>query len=101
MIEKLPYMYVLIEEHAMYEKMMSSTVGIDSAPFHFTAFYCDLSTELALLYSILLHKYLRVFVSTIESLFIVEIDFYMYSKNKNNFTCHGRYFLIKQLMRFV
>lgn len=78
MLEKLPYMYVLIETHAMYEKMMSHTV-IDSvgAPFHFAAFHCDLRTELALLYMylILLHYCLPVFVSTIESLFIVEIYF--------------------------
>lgn len=71
---------------------------IDSvgAPFHFAAFHCDLRTELALLYMylILLHYCLPVFVSAIESLFIVEIDFYMYTKNTNNFTSHGCCYLM-------
>lgn len=52
MIEELPYTYVLIKTHAIFEKIMSHTVVIDSvgAPFHFAAFHCDLRTELALLY---------------------------------------------------
>lgn len=67
-----------------------SVIDSVGAPFHFAAFHCDLRTELALLYMylILLHYCLPVFVSAIESLFIVEIDFYMYTKNTNNFTSH-------------
>lgn len=96
-------MYVLIETHARYEKMMSHTVVIYSvgAPFHFAAFHCDLRTELALLYFILLHQCLPVYVSIIESLFIVDIDFYMYTKNTSNFTSHGCCYLINQLIRFL
>lgn len=54
-----------------------SVIDSVGAPFHFAAFHCDLRTELALLYMylILLHYCLPVFVSTIESLFIVEIYF--------------------------
>lgn len=68
-----------------------SVIDSVGAPFHFAAFHCDLRTELAFLYMylILLHYCLPVFVSAIESLFIVEFDFYMYTKNTNNFTSHG------------
>lgn len=73
-----------------------SVIDSVGAPFHFAAFHCDLRTELALLYMylILLHYCLPVFVSAIESLFIVEIDFYMYTKNTNNFTSHGCCYLM-------
>lgn len=73
-----------------------SVIDSVGAPFHFAAFHCDLRTELALLYMylILLHYCLPVLVSTIESLFIVEIDFYMYTKNTNNFTSHGCCYLM-------
>lgn len=66
-------MYVLIETHARYEKMMSHTVVIYSvgAPFHFAAFHSDLRTELALLYFILLHQCLPVFVSIIERVYLL------------------------------
>lgn len=66
-------MYVLVETHARYEKMMSHTVVIYSvgAPFHFAAFHCDLRTELALLYFILLHQCLPVFVSIIERVYLL------------------------------
>lgn len=74
-----------------------SVIDSVGAPFHFAAFHCDLRTELALLYMylILLHYCLPVFVSAIENLFIVEIDFYMYTKNTNNFTSHGCCYLMK------
>lgn len=73
-----------------------SVIDSVGAPFHFAAFHCDLRTELALLYMylILLHYCLPVLVSTIENLFIVEIDFYMYTKNTNNFTSHGCCYLM-------
>lgn len=73
-----------------------SVIDSVGAPFHFAAFHCDLRTELALLYMylILLHYCLPVFVSAIESLFIVEFDFYMYTKNTNNFTSHGCCYLM-------
>lgn len=73
-----------------------SVIDSGGAPFHFAAFHCDLRTELALLYMylILLHYCLPVLVSTIENLFIVEIDFYMYTKNTNNFTSHGCCYLM-------
>lgn len=51
-------MYILVETHSIYEKMMSHTHVIDSvgAPFHFAAFHCDLRTDLlALLYFILFY----------------------------------------------
>lgn len=73
-----------------------SVIDSVGAPFHFAAFHCDLRTELALLYMylILLHYCLPVLVSTIENLFIVEIDFYMYTKNTNNVTSHGCCYLM-------
>lgn len=82
--------------HVWKDDVTHSVIDSVGAPFHFTAFHCDLRTELALLYMylILLHYCLPVFVSAIESLFIVEIDFYMYTKNTNNFTSHGCCYLM-------
>lgn len=82
--------------HVWKDDVTHSVIDSVGAPFHFAAFHCDLRTELALLYMylILLHYCLPVFVSAIESLFIVEIDFYMYTKNTNNFTSHGCCYLM-------
>lgn len=82
--------------HVWKDEVTHSVIDSVGAPFHFAAFQCDLRTELALLYMylILLHYCLPVFVSAIESLFIVEIDFYMYTKNTNNFTSHGCCYLM-------
>lgn len=82
--------------HVWKDDVTHSVIDSVGAPFHFAAFHCDLRTELALLYMylILLHYCLPVLVSTIENLFIVEIDFYMYTKNTNNFTSHGCCYLM-------
>lgn len=82
--------------HVWKDDVTHSVIDSVGAPFHFAAFHCDLRTELALLYMylILLHYCLPVFVSAIESLFIVEFDFYMYTKNTNNFTSHGCCYLM-------
>lgn len=60
--------------HVWKDDVTHSVIDSVGAPFHFAAFHCDLRTELALfyMYLILLHYCLPVFVSAIESLFIVE-----------------------------
>lgn len=86
--------YVCIYRNLCYvwkDDVIYSVIDSVGVFFYFVVFYCDLRIELVFLYMylILLYYCLFVFVLVIESLFIVEIDFYMYIKNINNFISYG------------